>query len=98
VVVAYQNQIVMEPTLDAALARLFGGSAPTPPPEVDQTTRTAPAAPPQPSAGATDVSAAVGEARSHYDRAIEAQRAGDWAKYGEEIRLLGESLKRLPAR
>ena len=98
VVVAYQNQIVMEPTLDAALARLFGGSAPTPPPEVDQTTRTAPAAPPQPSAGATDVSAAVGEARSHYDRAIEAQRAGDWAKYGEEIRLLGEALKRLPAR
>ena len=32
------------------------------------------------------------EARTHYERAIEAQRAGDWAKYGEEIRLLGETL------
>lgn len=100
VVVAYQNQIVMEPTLDAALARLFGDAAPAPPPEVDQTTRSAPASSPTPVAAAAsaDLSAVAGEARSHYDRAIEAQRAGDWAKYGEEIRLLGEALKRLPAR
>jgi uncharacterized membrane protein (UPF0182 family) len=31
VIVVYQNQIVMEPTLDAALARLFGGSVQRPP-------------------------------------------------------------------
>src|SRR4030095_6598251 len=30
VVVIYQNQIVMEETLEAALARLFGGAAPAP--------------------------------------------------------------------
>jgi uncharacterized membrane protein (UPF0182 family) len=35
------------------------------------------------------------EAREAYQRAIEAQRAGDWAKYGEEIRKLGELLERM---
>jgi uncharacterized membrane protein (UPF0182 family) len=35
------------------------------------------------------------EARAHYDRAIAAQRAGDWAKYGEEIKALGEVLQRM---
>jgi uncharacterized membrane protein (UPF0182 family) len=37
----------------------------------------------------------AGEARGHYERAIEAQRAGDWAKYGDEIRLLGQALERM---
>ncbi|HEU4723725.1 MAG TPA: M28 family peptidase, partial [Candidatus Eisenbacteria bacterium] len=34
----------------------------------------------------------VEEARRHYDAAIAAQRAGDWSRYGEEIRRLGEVL------
>jgi uncharacterized membrane protein (UPF0182 family) len=101
VVVAYQNQIVMEPTLDAALARLFGGEGPPPPPsQTTQTTSAAPApAAAQPAAPAqADLGTIAAEARSHYDRAVDAQRAGDWAKYGEELRLLGEALKRLPSR
>jgi len=104
VVVAYQNQIVMEETLDAALARLFGGAVP--PPRAPEDVRA-----PQPPAGAAPASAAAPspaaspsqtalatEAREHYDRAIAAQRAGDWAKYGEEIRLLGQTLERLNTR
>jgi uncharacterized membrane protein (UPF0182 family) len=35
------------------------------------------------------------EARQRYESALEAQRAGDWARYGEEIRRLGEILDRL---
>jgi hypothetical protein len=35
------------------------------------------------------------QARQHYDRAIEAQRAGDWARYGEELKQLGAVLERL---
>jgi hypothetical protein len=31
----------------------------------------------------------------HYDRARTAQRADDWAKYGDEMRQLGELLKQL---
>jgi uncharacterized membrane protein (UPF0182 family) len=34
----------------------------------------------------------------HYQRAIDAQRAGDWAKYGEEIKALGQTLDRMKQR
>jgi uncharacterized membrane protein (UPF0182 family) len=40
----------------------------------------------------------VAEARSRYQAALAAQRAGDWATYGEEIRKLGEVLERLGRR
>jgi uncharacterized membrane protein (UPF0182 family) len=35
------------------------------------------------------------EARTRSEQAVAAQRAGDWAKYGEEIRALGEVLDRM---
>ena len=38
------------------------------------------------------------EAGQGYQPAIEAQRDGDWARYGEELRRLGEVLERLAAR
>jgi len=104
VVAAYGNQIVMEQTLEAALARLFGGGparGAAPDGEVVQ----APGAQPAPAAGAApapsapDITAGLAaEARGHYDRAIAAQRAGDWARYGEELRLLGEVLERMRTR
>jgi uncharacterized membrane protein (UPF0182 family) len=104
VVVAYGNQIVMEETLDAALARLFGGAAPraaAPDGEVVQ----APGAQPAPSgdtpaspSGPDTTASLAAEARAHYDRAIAAQRSGDWARYGEELRLLGEVLERMRTR
>ncbi|MFA5907392.1 MAG: UPF0182 family protein [Vicinamibacterales bacterium] len=98
VIVAYQNRIVMERTLDEAIARLFG--------DADRAPRAAatPAATPVAMAGAPPVPAATGaaewermasEARSTYQRALDAQRAGDWAKYGEEIKRLGELLERM---
>jgi uncharacterized membrane protein (UPF0182 family) len=43
-------------------------------------------------ASAAPLTGLAAEARGHYDRAIEAQRSGDWATYGEELRLLGEVL------
>jgi uncharacterized membrane protein (UPF0182 family) len=89
VVVAYQNRVVMAETLEAGLARLFGGrfEAPAPP------TVTAGAAPA--AAGrASDLARQAGEL---YQRAIEAQRAGDWARYGEEWARLGDVLRQLQA-
>jgi len=95
VVVAYQNHIVMEETLDAALARLFPTTG-----EQQRATR-AQESPQQRSvesgAATAPASGAASEAQQHYQRALEAQRAGDWARYGEEIRQLGEALKRLNA-
>jgi uncharacterized membrane protein (UPF0182 family) len=94
VVVAYQNRVVMRETLEAGLATLFGGDVPR--------TADSVAAPAVDSAAAPAVAPAapsnaelIAEAKSHYDRAVAAQRAGDWAAYGREIQNLGEVLKRL---
>ena len=98
VVVAYQNRVVMRETLEAGLATLFGGDVPR---NEDQPA----AAQPQDSAGAVPAPARpvvspgntglIAEARSRYDRALAAQRSGDWAAYGREIQALGEVLRRL---
>jgi uncharacterized membrane protein (UPF0182 family) len=99
VIVAYQNRIVMEPTLDQAIARLFGtGDRPGAKPAPESTaTAPPPAAGTAPPAGADGAAwqRMAAEARETYQRALEAQRAGDWAKYGEEIRKLGEILERM---
>ena len=39
----------------------------------------------------------LAEARQHFDAAMQAERSGDWARYGEEIRLLGQVLERAGA-
>jgi len=93
VIVAYQNRIVMEPTLDLALARLFGQADRTQPAKPETTGATPAAGAAAPSSPSWERVAA--DARDAYQRAIEAQRAGDWAKYGEEIKRLGELLERL---
>ena len=92
VIVAYQNRIVMEPTLDLAIARLFGQSDRLTVAKTEATPEPPPAA-----ASGTPPSweRLAAEAREAYQRATEAQRAGDWAKYGEEIKRLGELLERL---
>ncbi len=95
VVVAHQNQVVMEETLDEGLASLFGGGLPL---EAVPTVAQAGAATaePQPTASATgSVAELIREAAVHFDRAMAAQRSGDWARYGEEMRQVGELLQRL---
>jgi uncharacterized membrane protein (UPF0182 family) len=98
VIVAYENRIVMEETLEAGIARLFSGSAPARAPQEDTRAPDKPAAPAP--AGApvpadTPLSALASQAQGHYDRAVQAQRAGDWATYGEELRQLGQVLERM---
>ncbi len=99
VVVAYQNQVVMEETLDAGLTRLFGGSAGgRTQPAATPAAAGAPAAAAAPALSDAELRTLVAEARSHYQAALAAQRALDWATYGEEIRKLGEVLERLGGR
>jgi hypothetical protein len=92
VVLAYQNRVVMEETFDRGLARLFGGTT-----EADRaapTTRVAAAAgDTAPATGRT--AELIRQADAAYQRAIAAQRAGDWATYGEAIRQVGELLREL---
>ena len=91
VIVAYQNQIAMEDTLDAALEKIFrqGVVIKAPEPEAD-------AAGP----GGTEPADASFEARAasaqeHYQRALQAQRDGNWAVYGEEIKQVGALLEQI---
>jgi len=108
VIVAYQNQIVMEEALDEALDRIFppgSGAAKmagmTPLPATSAVpglpvTPGLPQAAPVAAAPAPPLSGdRAQQARTVYQRALEAQRAGNWAQYGEEIRRLGEILDQL---
>ena len=82
VIVAYENRIAMEETLDAALSSVFGG-------RVTQDKETARVVTKEPETGQN----VFQQAKDHYNRALEAQRRGDWALYGEEIRKLGDLLR-----
>lgn len=94
VIVAYQNQIAMSETLESALDRIFGGGR-TPSVSEAAASALAPGPPPVRPAPTSDMSALLTQARGHYQRALQAQRDGNWALYGEEIRLLGEILEKL---
>jgi uncharacterized membrane protein (UPF0182 family) len=102
VIVASGDRVVMGETLDQALDAMFGSGATLAVSGQQQQpvadTATAPAlgaAAPAPPAGEP---ALVAQAQAHYDRAIAAQRAGDWATYGKEIDSLGAVLTRLRGR
>jgi uncharacterized membrane protein (UPF0182 family) len=94
VIVAYSDHVVMADTLDAALSNIFSGTVTTsaaPPPAG----AAAPAPGKAPGATAPDTQALIREANQHYQRALQLQRQGDWAGYGEEVKKLGELLNRL---
>lgn len=94
VVVAHENRVAMGETLEDGLAALFGAGTPARATVAAADSAMAMRAP----GAAAGVSVeALQEAQQHYDRAIAAQRAGDWATYGREIDQLGAVLKRLRA-
>ena len=108
VIVAYQEQIVMAETLTQGLVEIFGRSVATalsPDRRVDAGTGVPGAqvpivAPPGTGAGVTGaVDAAfvnlAEQAAGHFERATAAQREGNWALYGEEMKKLGDVLAQL---
>jgi hypothetical protein len=95
VIVAYENRIAMEETLDASLARIFGGAPPKPSGAEPPTVAGQPT-PGQPQPATSENLAA--QAKQHYDRATQALRDGNWALYGEEIKRLGEVLERMQSK
>jgi len=87
VIVAHENRIAMEKTLDLALERVFGGQVAVDGSTPLTTSKDETAAVPDKPALSQDL---IQQAKDHFDRAMSAQRRGDWALYGEEIRKLGE--------
>jgi uncharacterized membrane protein (UPF0182 family) len=90
VIVAYGNQIAMEPTLDQSLGRIFGGR-PTTPSAAAATTHAAEA----PSDGVTGTRQLGQRAWEIWTRSQDALRRGDWATYGAEQKRLEETLRAL---
>ncbi len=99
VIVVAENRIAMEPTLEASLARIFGSnlSTETPPPGSGATLAQATQAAANPSATlpAASLQSLSAQAKEHYDRALQAQRSGDWALYGEELKKLGTVIEQM---
>lgn len=92
VIVAHQNQIVMEETLETALERIFpSGKRPA----VAAAGAGATAATAAPASDLANLANLATRAHEHYQRALAAQRQGNWALYGEEIERLGEALEQL---
>ena len=96
VIVAYENKIAMEETLERSIERIFRAE-PGPPGALPQGSQ--PDVTAAPGAGAPAPGSTPGplarQAREAYDRAVQAQRQGDWARYGEELRRLGSILEEL---
>jgi len=105
VVVAHENQVVMRESLEEGLNALFGAGAA----RLERTTArdsaaaagaepsvARPAATPGAALSAADAEL-LRQAQAHYDRAIAAQRAGNWAEYGREIEALGAAIRSLRA-
>lgn len=97
VIVAHGDRVVMEPTLEAALKRLFGAdtgapAAPSPQPGVPPTDDVT-----QPDVVIPDRTIAdlAREAERFYNEAQERLRNGDWAGYGESQQRLKEVLEQL---
>jgi len=80
VVVAYNDRLAMEPTLEAALSAVFKPGAA--PPQVIE----------RPAAAPSETAAAK-TARAHYQAALDALRAGDWSGFGREMEALGKALE-----
>jgi uncharacterized protein len=91
VVVAYENNIAMSDTLEESLTKIFGAT-----PEAPKTE--APIQKKGPETPEGDSATLAARAREHYERAIKAQREGDWALYGEEIKRLGEVISQMQKR
>jgi|Deesub1362A_J573_1020465.scaffolds.fasta_scaffold00882_10 hypothetical protein len=83
VIVAYENEVVMEEDLERALKRLFLKEAVKPAVEVRKGTE-----------GLSPKELAK-EAMRVFERARQMQRQGDWAGYGEQLKRLEELLRKM---
>lgn len=88
VVVAYQDKVVMESTLELALQKVFGGGGAQP-----MTTGTV--TPSIAAASPSNIKGLINQAGAQFDAAQQSQRNGDWAGYGAQIKQLESTLNQL---
>jgi hypothetical protein len=86
VIVAYENRIAMEETLDTALSKIFGDVRVSGEAALSKTVQLP---------AVKEERGLASVAREHFDRAMSAQKEGNWALYGEEIKKLGEIIRKM---
>lgn len=96
VIVALGYNIAMEPTLEEALAKVVGASINVPQLGMGRKPAGAPtAAAPLTGSPGAELQRLINQATSQMDAAEQAQRAGNWAAYGEQLKALRATLKQL---
>ena len=85
VIVAYENNVIMEETLEQALNAIFGGrrTAPTSSSAISTSTHR------------LSIQDIAKEAEQVFERAKSLQKQGDWAGYGESLKKLEQLLKQM---
>lgn len=91
VIASFGNKIVMEPTLDQALLKLFGTetepAVPTTPDNEEQ--------PGEAPVVSSDLAELARLAREYYDAADQSLRQGDWSGYGDNIDKLNQVIQQM---
>ncbi|HKJ68446.1 MAG TPA: UPF0182 family protein [bacterium] len=90
VIVSYENQIVMQETLDRSLAAIFGEA-----PEVAPGLAAAPS--PGTERGSGNIQSLIQSSNDAFQQAQQMLRDGDWTGYGQQIQRLGDLLSQLQA-
>lgn len=88
VIVVYQDKIAYEPTLAEALVSLFGGDAGDKENKVDGLDD-------GDGAASDDIQSLIQRAQNAYNKAVEAQKNGDWEAYGKYLKQLENYLAKL---
>jgi uncharacterized protein len=93
VILATQDRVVMTDSFEKSLDALFGAQQQPPP----TTTPPPSTTPPPTTTPPSEVAALVKSATEHYNAAQAALKAGDFAEYGRQLKLLEDDLAKLRA-
>ncbi len=92
VVASYSDRVVMGDTLDLTMAALFTNQGP-PAPVIAKAVANG-SAPQSIAQGGAAGPGGMQSASQHYNRAMDAIRAGDWTAFGAEMKALGDELSK----
>lgn len=100
VLVSYGGKVAMEADLATALEKIFAttiSGAPQKPADTGAATTTTAtgAAAPQVPVTAASLKDLATAATNHYNKAVDAQKSGDWTTYGNELKALEDTLKQM---
>lgn len=89
IVVGFGDKLILADSIDIALQQIFNYT------EVQPQTPNVPAVPNNPGTADPNIKEKIKNAKDIFDKAIESQKNGDWAKYGEYIKNLQDILSEL---